>query len=305
MNDTQTQARRSGFVAILGRPNVGKSTLMNALIGQKIAITSHRPQTTREKILTIYTEERGQIVFLDTPGIIQDTKNRLGEYMMKVVRRTTNDADLLLYLIGPEPVIGSGDRAILTKLKDVSIPVLLVVNKTDTVDPSVLLQTIECYRNELDFSEVIPVSALKKRNLDELLNCIFAYLPEGPDYYGAEEVTDLPIRAICAELIREKTLQLLSDEVPHGIAVLIDRMEERRDGSLTEIEAAIVCEKDSHKSILIGKNGSMIKKIGSAARYEIEHLLEQKVFLKLFVKVRKDWRNSDTQLKNFGSRERS
>ena len=292
---------KSGFAALIGRPNVGKSTLMNRLVGQKIAITSSKPQTTRNRIQTVYSEERGQIIFLDTPGLHR-AKNKLGEYMVNVAERTLSEVDVLLWLVEPTSYIGAGEQAIAEKLKTVDIPVILVINKIDTVKKEEILKFIEAYRNILDFSQIVPVSALKAENTDRLIDVIFQYLPEGPMYYDEDTVTDQPVRQIVAELIREKALRLLSDEIPHGIAVQIERMKERPGGKLIDIEATIICERDSHKGIIIGKQGAMLKKIGMQARAAAESLLDAQVNLKLWVKVRKDWRESEAMLKNFGYR---
>ena len=290
---------KSGFVAIIGRPNVGKSTLMNHLIGQKIAITSRKPQTTRNKIQTVYTCEKGQIVFLDTPGI-HKAKNKLGEYMVNVANRTFKDADVILWLVELGTHVGPGDRHIADQLKTCRLPVILVINKVDTVKKEEIMGFIEAYKNLLDFAEIVPASALRAQNLDTVIDNIFKYLPYGPQFYDEDTVTDQPQRQIVAEMIREKALRTLDEEIPHGIAVTIDKMKERPDGKLVDIEATIICERDSHKGIIIGKQGAMLKKIGSAARFEIERMMEQKVNLKLWVKVKKDWRDSDYMIKNFG-----
>ena len=290
---------KSGFAAIIGRPNVGKSTLMNHLIGQKIAITSRKPQTTRNRIQTVYTSERGQIVFLDTPGI-HKAKNKLGEYMVNVAQRTFQDADVILWLVEASDYIGAGERRIAQQLKRTKLPVILVMNKVDRVEKKEIPGYIEAYRKILDFAEIVPVSALRSVNLDTLLDCIFKYLPYGPQFYDEDTVTDQPQRQIVAEMIREKALRCLEEEIPHGIAVTIEQMKERPEGGLVDIEATIICERDSHKGIIIGKQGAMLKKIGSQARAEIEKMLEEKVNLKLWVKVKKDWRDSDFLIKNFG-----
>ena len=290
---------KSGFVAIIGRPNVGKSTLMNHLIGQKIAITSRKAQTTRNKIQTVYTCERGQIVFLDTPEI-HKAKNKLGEYMVNVASRTFKDADVILWLVEPGTQVGPGDRHIAEQLKNCKLPVILVINKVDTVKKEEVAGFIETYRKLIDFADIVPASALRAQNLDTVIDCIFKYLPYGPQFYDEDTITDQPQRQIVAELIREKALRTLDEEIPHGIAVTIDTMKERPDGRIVDIEATIICERDSHKGIIIGKQGAMLKKIGSAARFEIERMLEQKVNLKLWVKVKKDWRDSDYLIKNFG-----
>lgn len=291
---------KSGFVALIGRPNVGKSTLMNTLIGQKIAITSNKPQTTRNRIQTVFTDERGQIVFLDTPGI-HKAKNKLGEYMVKVSTRTLRDVDMVLWLIEPNTFIGEGDEHIFEILSNVEVPVILAVNKIDSLKQKEdMLAVIAKYSSKMNFAEVVPVSALKGTNTDKLLEVIFKYLSEGPMYYDEDTVTDQPIKQIAAELIREKALRFLQEEIPHGIAVEIDTFSYRDSGDMVDIEAAIVCEKDSHKGIIIGKAGSMLKRIGTAARKDIEGLLEARVNLKLWVKVRPKWRDSDVQMKNFG-----
>ena len=291
---------KSGFVTIIGRPNVGKSTLMNHLIGQKIAITSNKPQTTRNRIQTVYTDmERGQIVFLDTPGIHQ-AKNKLGEYMVNVAEHTLSEVDVILWLVEPSTFIGAGEQHIIKQLKKTKTPVILIINKVDTVEREKILEYIDAYRKVFDFAEIVPASALREQNLDTVVDVIFKYLPYGPLFYDEETVTDQPERAIVAEIIREKALHALDDEIPHGIAVYIDRMKERRGQNIIDIDATIVCERDSHKGIIIGKGGSMLKKIGSNARYEMERLLDTQVNLKLWVKVRKDWRDSELMMKNFG-----
>lgn len=290
---------KSGFVTLIGRPNVGKSTLMNKLIGQKIAITSNKPQTTRNRIQTVYTCEEGQIVFVDTPGI-HKAKNKLGEYMVNVAEQTLKEVDVVLWLVEPTDFIGAGERHIAEQLGNVKTPVILVINKVDTVKKEEILKFIDNYRKIYDFAEIVPVSALKGTNTDDLISTIFKYLSVGPMFYDEDTVTDQPMRQIVAELIREKALKCLSDEIPHGIAVYIDQMKERKSGNMVDIDATIVCERDSHKGIIIGKQGAMLKKIGSAARYEIERMMEMQINLKLWVKVRKEWRDSDMQLKNFG-----
>lgn len=332
---------KSGFVALIGRTNVGKSTLMNRLIGQKIAITSNKPQTTRTKIRTILTTEEGQAVFLDTPGI-HKAKTKLGEYMVTTAERTVAEADLILWLIEPSDYIGTGDRHIAEMLgkkngagtddktgyqgKDAGnsdgrvndagnedenrsiiagIPKVLVINKTDTISREELAKLIERYKDLCDFDEIVPISALKGYNEDVLKKIIFKLLPEGPMYYDEDELTDQPERQIVAELIREKALRMLSDEIPHGIAVGIEKMKERPALSNSEIpfydiEASIVCERESHKGIIIGKQGAMLKKIGTAARIEAESLLGCRINMKLFVKVKKDWRDSAFLLRNYG-----
>lgn len=294
-----TPKTKSGFVTLIGRPNVGKSTLMNHLIGQKIAITSNKPQTTRNRIQTVYTDERGQIVFLDTPGI-HKAKNKLGEYMVNVAERTLNEVDVILWLVEPSTFIGAGERHIVEQLKRTNTPVILIINKVDTVDKKEIIKYMDTYRKVHDFAEIIPVSALRAQNLDTVLDQIFKYLPYGPMFYDEDTVTDQPQRQIVAEMIREKALRCLDEEIPHGIAVAIDQMKERKGGGMFDIDATIICERDSHKGIIIGKGGSMLKRIGSEARRDIENMLEAKVNLQLWVKVKKDWRDSDFLMKNFG-----
>lgn len=290
---------KSGFVAIIGRPNVGKSTLMNHLIGQKIAITSKKPQTTRNKIQTVYTCEDGQIIFLDTPGI-HKAKNKLGEYMVNVAEKTLKDVDVILWLVEPTTYIGAGEKHIAEQLQKTSLPVILVINKVDTVKKEDILQVIDNYRKLYDFAEIIPASALRGQNTKDIVNSLFKYMPYGPMFYDEDTVTDQPQRQIVAEIIREKALHALDEEIPHGIAVTIEKMRERKGQHIVDIEATIICERDSHKGIIIGKQGSMLKKIGSNARFEIEKMLEERVNLKIWVKVKKDWRDSDTLMKNFG-----
>ena len=292
---------KSGFVTLIGRPNVGKSTLMNRLIGQKIAITSNKPQTTRNRMQTVYTCDEGQIIFLDTPGI-HKAKNKVGEYMVSVAERTLKEVDVILWLVEPSTFIGAGEQHIAEQLRSVKTPVFLVINKIDTVEKAEILKFIAAYKDIVDFAEIIPVSALKGENTDDLLQAMMKYLPTGPQYYDEDTITDQPERQIVAEMIREKALRNLSDEIPHGIAVAIDRMHERPNGSIIDIDATIVCERNSHKGIIIGKQGAMLKKIGSQARADMEALLDCKVNLKLWVKVKKDWRDSDFLIKNFGYR---
>lgn len=290
---------KSGFVAIIGRPNVGKSTLMNHLIGQKIAITSKKPQTTRNRIQTVYTCEDGQIVFLDTPGI-HKAKNKLGEYMVNVAEQTLKDVDAVLWLVEPTTFIGAGEKHIAQQLEKINIPVILVINKVDTIKKEEVLKVIDTYRKLYDFAEIIPASALSGHNTEDIIRSLFKYMTYGPMFFDEDTVTDQPQRQIVAEVIREKALHALDEEIPHGIAVTIEKMRERKGQKIIDIEATIICERDSHKGIIIGKQGAMLKKIGSNARFEIEKMLEEKVNLKIWVKVRKDWRDSDTLMKNFG-----
>lgn len=296
MKEKQT---KTGFVTIIGRPNVGKSTLMNKLIGQKVAITSNKPQTTRNKIKTVYTDEQGQIIFVDTPGI-HKAKNKLGDYMVNVAERTLTEVDVILWLVEPTTYVGVSEQHIVSRLKQTKTPVILVINKIDTIKKEEVLKFIAAYKDLMDFAEIVPVSARTGNNTDELIQSIYKYLPYGPMYYDEDTLTDQPMRQIVAELIREKALHALDEEIPHGIAVTVERMKERPDGTVVDIDATIICERESHKGIIIGKQGAMLKKIGSNARYEIEKMMEQKVNLKLWVKVRKEWRDNDLLIKNFG-----
>ena len=295
-----TENFKSGFATLIGRPNVGKSTLMNYLIGQKIAITSNKPQTTRNRIQTVLTTEEGQIIFVDTPGI-HKAKNKLGEYMVNIAERTLNEVDVVLWLVEPTTFIGAGEKHIAQQLERVNTPVILVINKVDSVKKEEVFASIAAYKDLYDFAEIVPVSARSGENTRELLKEIFKYLPYGPQFYDEDTVTDQPERQIVAELIREKALHCLNEEIPHGIAVTIERMQKTR--KLTHIDATIICERDSHKGIIIGKQGKMLKKIDSTARYEIEKMLDCQVNLQLWVKVKKDWRDSEFLMKNFGYRE--
>ncbi len=289
----------SGFVALIGRPNVGKSTLMNCLIGEKIAITSHKPQTTRNKITSILTKEDFQCVFLDTPGI-HKPKHKLGEFMVRSAENTFNEVDLVLMLIEPTEKVMEMDQYVIDRLENVKTPVVLVINKIDTIERERLLEIIETYRKLYSFIEVVPISAMKGSNTDELMQVIKKYLPEGPQYFPGDMITDQPERQLASEIIREKALYLLQDEIPHGIAVEIMSMKKRQDQNMVDVEATIYCEKDSHKGMIIGKQGTMLKKIGSQARRDMERLLGSPIYLQLWVKVKKDWRDSDFLLKNFG-----
>lgn len=295
-----TTKHKSGFVAIIGRPNVGKSTLLNRVIGQKIAIMSDKPQTTRNKIHGVYTQQGLQIVFLDTPGI-HKPKSKLGSYMMKVADNTLREVDAILFLVDVAEGMGGGDRFIIERLKNVSTPVLLVLNKIDQVHPEALLPIIASYKELYDFAEIVPVSALQGNNVGTLLAQIERYLPEGPQYYPADQVTDYPEQFICAELIREKILHLTREEIPHSIAVAIEQMKAEANG-VVQIGAVVFVERDSQKGIVIGKQGAMLKEIGKQARVDIEALLGSKVFLELWVKVKKDWRNRESVLKDLGFR---
>ncbi len=290
---------KSGFVSLIGRPNVGKSTLMNCLIGEKIAIISSKPQTTRNKIQSIRTTDDMQVIFIDTPGL-HTPKSKLGNYMVKSAENTLSNVDIVMYLIEPYEKIKDSDRAILERLDKVKAPVFLIINKIDTVEKPELLKVIEAYSKEYPFKEIIPISALKNKNTEDLLNAIKKYIPEGPKYFPDDMITDQPERQIVAEIIREKALYLLQDEIPHGIAVEITSMKPRKDKDITDIEATIYCERETHKGIIIGKQGSMLKKIGSNARRDIERFIAGSVNLQIWIKVKKDWRDSDFLLKNFG-----
>lgn len=290
---------KSGFVTIIGRPNVGKSTLMNYIIGEKVAIMSNKPQTTRNRIQSIYSNEEGQIVFIDTPGI-HKPKSKLGEYMVKVAENTLNEVDVVLMLIEPTEEVGQGDRYIIEQLKRVKTPVILVINKIDTVEKEHLLKVITAYKDLYNFQEIIPISAYNGENVQALMGSLYQYMEEGPMYFPGNMITDQPERQLVAEFIREKALHCLQQEIPHGIAVVIDQMVEREDKNIFDINATIICERDSHKGIIIGKQGAMLKKIGTLARKDIEALLNTKVYLDLWVKIKKDWRDSDFLLRNFG-----
>ena len=290
---------KSGFVTLIGRPNVGKSTLMNYLIGQKVAITSNKPQTTRNRIQTVLSRKEGQIVFVDTPGI-HKAKNKLGEYMVHVAWRSLNEVDVVLWLVEPSTFIGAGERHIIEQLKKVKTPVILVINKIDMVKREEVLLFIDAYQKEFDFAAIVPVSARSGENTEELVRVVMQMLPYGPQFYEEDVLTDQPERQIVAELIREKALHCLQDEIPHGIALAIDQMKMQK--KMMHIDATIICERDSHKGIIIGKQGGMLKKIGSTARFEIEKMLKTRVNLKLWVKVQKNWRDSDYMMRNFGYR---
>jgi GTP-binding protein Era len=289
---------KTGFIALIGRPNVGKSTLMNQMIGQKIAITSNKPQTTRGRIQTVYTDELSQMIFLDTPGI-HESKNKLGEYMLRIAQKTLDDVDVVLWLVEPSSFIGAGEQYIIDQLRTCKKPVILVINKIDTVEKDKLLVYIDAYQKAMEFAEIVPVSAMKRDNIDTLKSCIRKYLPYGPAFYDEETVTDQPERQIAAEIIREKALRLLQDEVPHGIAVTIEKMRMRPDG-IMNIDATIICERDSHKGIIIGKGGAMLKRIGTQSRIDIEKMTDCKVNLQIWVKVRKNWRDDMAQMKSLG-----
>lgn len=289
----------SGFVSLVGRPNVGKSTLMNRLIGEKIAIISNKPQTTRNRVQSILTKDDFQIVFIDTPGI-HKPRHKLGEFMVKSAETTLNEVDAVLMLIEPADRVLEADKLIIEKFSKIKSPVILVINKVDSTDKERVFRVIDNYRKLYDFAEIVPISALEGTNTDELLEVIKKYLPEGPQYFPSDMITDQPERQIAAEIIREKALRLLQEEIPHGIAVEIMEMKKRPEGNMVDVRATIYCEKDSHKGIIIGKHGAMLKKIGTNAREDIQKLLGSPIYLDLWVKVKKDWRDNDFLLKNFG-----
>lgn len=296
---TTKQVFKSGFVSIIGRPNVGKSTLLNHIVGQKVAIMSNKPQTTRNKITAVHTTEQGQIIFIDTPGV-HKPKSKLGDYMVNVAINTLNEVDLILFVIDVTEGRGGGEEFILERLSQVKTPVFLVLNKIDKVHPESLLPIIDEYRKHFEFKQIIPISALEGNNTGALLEAIYAEMEEGPMYYPADQVSEHPERFIVAELIREKVLHLTREEVPHSIAVSVEEMKRGDDGKSLYIYAAIYTERDSQKGILIGKKGEMLKEIGKRARHDIERLLGDKVFLEIWVKVKKDWRNQERMLRNFG-----
>ncbi|MBY1552638.1 GTPase Era [Clostridioides difficile] len=291
---------KSGFVSIVGRPNVGKSTLMNNVVGEKIAIMSDKPQTTRNTIQAVYTDEEMQIVFLDTPGI-HKPKNKLGEFMVKAATEAFKNVDLILFVVDDSKKIGPGDRKIIEDLRSVKTPIILVVNKIDQLDQKdELFDIIKMYDREGIFKEIVPISALKGKNTDTLIKVIQNYLEEGPKYFPDYMVTDQPERVLIAELIREKVLHYLNDEIPHGVAVEIEKMKARNDKEIVDVSAVIYCERDSHKGIIIGKNGRKLKGIGKSARQDIELLLGSQINLQLWVKVKENWRNLQNYINNFG-----
>ncbi|MGR9049330.1 GTPase Era [Halobacillus litoralis] len=297
-----TENFKSGFVTIVGRPNVGKSTFMNRVIGEKIAIMSDKPQTTRNKIQGVMTDKESQIIFIDTPGI-HKPKHKLGDYMVNVAENTLNEVDAVLFMINAEEGYGRGDQFILDRLQRVDQPVFLIINKIDRVHPDDLLPLIDQYKEKLDFEEIIPISALEGNNVNHLLDVLKQHLPEGPQFYPEDQITDHPERFVISEFIREKVLHLTREEIPHSIAVVIEAIEPRNEHDKVQIQAAIIVERKSQKGIIIGKQGSMLKEIGKRARRDIESLLGSKVYLELWVKVQKDWRNKQIQLSDFGYRE--
>ena len=290
---------KSGFVSIVGRPNVGKSTLMNNVVGEKIAIMSDKPQTTRNTIQAVYTDEECQIVFLDTPGI-HKPKNKLGEFMVKSATDAFKNVDLVLFVVDDSKKIGPGDRKIIEDLRGIKTPVILVLNKIDKLEESELFELMQLYSNEDLFKAIVPISALKGRNVNELLKVIGNYLQEGPKYFPDYMITDQPERVLVSELIREKVLHYLNDEVPHGVAVEVERMKSRQDKDIVDISAVIYCERDSHKGIIIGKNGRKLKGIGKSAREDMELLLGSRINLQLWGKVKENWRNLQNYITDFG-----
>ncbi|MEM5011994.1 GTPase Era [Niallia taxi] len=301
INNTNNNEHKSGFISIIGRPNVGKSTFLNRVIGQKIAIMSDKPQTTRNKVQGVLTTDDSQLIFIDTPGI-HKPKHRLGDFMMKVAQNTLKEVDLILFMVNAEEGFGKGEEFILEKFENIKTPIFLVVNKIDTIHPDKLFSVIDSYKEKYPFKEIIPISALEGNNVETLLTQIKKYMPEGPQFYPADQVTDHPERFIVSELIREKALHLTREEIPHSLAVVIEKMEKKQN-DVVHVMATIVVERDSQKGIIIGKQGGMLKEVGKRARTDIENLLGNKVFLELWVKVQKDWRNKMTQLRDFGFRE--
>ncbi len=297
MKQTEKTNFRSGFVAVIGRPNAGKSTLLNTLLGQKVLIISDKPQTTRNRIQCIITEERGQVIFFDTPGI-HKPQHRLGEYMVTAAKSALRGVDFAVYVVDASVSLGSGDEYVMEIIKESGIPCILALNKIDLLSKDEILLKIAEFTRMVNFREVIPISALKADNTAKLMDLIFEALPAGPMYYPEDEVTDQPERFVVAELIREKLLHLTREEVPHSLAVIVEQMQEKK--SLIKIGAVILVERDSQKGIVIGKNGSVLKEVGRQSREEIENLLGSKVFLELYVKVRKDWRNQHAHLKELG-----
>lgn len=300
--DLNNKSYKSGFISIIGRPNVGKSTFLNKVIGQKIAIMSDKPQTTRNKVQGVLTLDDAQLIFIDTPGI-HKPKHRLGDFMMKVAQNTLKEVDLVLFMVNAQEGFGRGEEYIIEKLLNVKTPVFLVINKIDLIHPDQLMKVIGSYQDKFDFAEVVPISALEGNNIDRLLQQIKERMPQGPQFYPADQVTDHPERFIVSELIREKALHLTREEIPHSLAVVIEKMERQPEKQMVHVMATIIVERDSQKGIIIGKQGSMLKEIGKRARHDIESLLGSKVFLELWVKVQKDWRNKATHLRDFGFRD--
>ncbi|HJH11453.1 MAG TPA: GTPase Era [Metalysinibacillus jejuensis] len=294
---------KSGFISIIGRPNVGKSTFLNRVIGQKIAIMSDKPQTTRNKVQGVLTTDDSQLIFIDTPGI-HKPKHKLGEFMLKTSKNTLREVDVIMFMVNAEQKLGPGDQFIMDLLEGNDTPVFLIINKIDRVHPDELLTIIDRYKEKYDFAEIVPISALEGHNVDNLLTTLKKYMPEGPQYYPADQVTDHPERFIISELIREKVLHLTREEIPHSVAVVIDKIKRDEDNpEKIRVQATIMVERDSQKGIVIGKQGAMLKQVGTRARKDIEMLLGSKVYLELWVKVQKDWRNKSTHLRDFGFNE--
>lgn len=293
---------KSGFISIIGRPNVGKSTFLNRVIGQKIAIMSDKPQTTRNKVQGVLTQDTSQMIFIDTPGI-HKPKHKLGDFMMKVAKNTLKEVDAILFMVNATEPIGAGDKMIIEMLQGNDTPVFLVINKIDEIHPDEILAIIDSYKEQYNFAEIFPISALQGNNVERLLSTLESYLPEGPMYYPADQVTDHPERFIISELIREKVLHVTREEIPHSIAVVIEQIRKEEGKELINVSATIVVERDSQKGIVIGKRGALLKDIGTKARHDIEMLLGSKVFLELWVKVQKDWRNKANQLRDYGFRD--
>ena len=293
---------KSGFISIIGRPNVGKSTFLNRVVGQKIAIMSDKPQTTRNKVQGVVTTDNSQLIFIDTPGI-HKPKHKLGDFMVKSARNTLKEVDVIMFMVNANEPIGGGDRFIIDLLQNTETPVFLVINKIDLVHPDDLLTTITSYTKEYDFAEIVPLSALNGNNVERLMETLTGYLPEGPKYYPDDQVTDHPERFIISEFIREKVLHLTREEIPHSIAVVIEKIDRDENRGLVDVAATIIVDRDSQKGIVIGKKGALLKEIGTKARHDIEMLLGSKVYLELWVKVQKDWRNKPGQLREFGFRD--
>ena len=301
-NGVEGKNFKSGFISIIGRPNVGKSTFLNRVIGQKIAIMSDKPQTTRNKVQGVLTTDDAQLIFIDTPGI-HKPKHKLGDFMMKVAINTLKEVDLVLFMVNAEEGFGRGEEFILEKFQAVNTPIFLVINKIDLIHPDKLFEIIDSYKEKYDFKEIVPISALVGNNVETVLEQIKRYVPVGPQYYPADQVTDHPERFIITELIREKALQLTHEEVPHSLAVVMEKLDRPDNKDVIHVMATIIVERDSQKGIIIGKQGKMLKEIGKRARVDIENLLGSKVFLELWVKVQKDWRNKMGQLRDYGFRE--
>src|SRR4051812_28148082 len=300
--ETNEPKFKSGFISIIGRPNVGKSTFINRVIGQKIAIMSDKPQTTRNKVQGVLTTNDTQYIFIDTPGI-HKPKHKLGDFMMKVAQNTLKEVDVILFMVNAEEGFGRGEEFIIEKFQSVKTPIFLIINKIDRIHPDQLLEVIVSYKEKYPFAEIIPISALQGNNVETLLEQVKRYLPEGPLFYPADQVTDHPERFIVSELVREKALHLTREEVPHTLAVVLEKMEREQNKDMVHVMATIIVERDSQKGIIIGKQGKMLKEIGKRARIDIENLLGSKVFLELWVKVQKDWRNKASQLRDYGFRE--